>query len=61
MINVSKARAQIDAAPGQILAVPKFQLIELLAEVELGQHARRALTRSPSVHGVSNSTVGLSV
>jgi hypothetical protein len=43
MINVGQVRAHIEATEGDVLAVPKLQLVEMLAEVELGQHARRAL------------------
>lgn len=43
MINVAHARAHIEAVAGEALAVPKAQLFELLAEVEKGQVARRAL------------------
>lgn len=58
MINVAQTRAHIEATQGEVLAVPKLQLIELLAEVELGQAARRALTGVRSLVSISTNLAG---
>lgn len=49
MINVAKSRKDIAAVDGEVLAVPKTQLLQMLAEVEVGQHAQRALTNIRSM------------
>jgi hypothetical protein len=58
MINVAQVRAHIEATQGEVLAVPKLQLIEMLAEVELGQHARRALTNVRSLVNIAANVSG---
>ncbi|NYD91411.1 hypothetical protein [Sphingomonas melonis] len=55
MINVAQTRAQIEAIEGEALIVPKQQLFEMLSEVELGQHARRALTNVRSLVNIASS------
>ena len=43
MINVALSKAALAVLPGEIVALPKAQMAELLAEVEIGQNARRQL------------------
>lgn len=59
MINVAQVRAHIEATQGEILGVPKLQLIEMLAEIEVGQHARRALTNVRSIVNIAASVSGV--
>lgn len=46
MIDVAHAIAAVAAIPGTVVAMPKSQIAELLAEVELGQRARRILANA---------------
>lgn len=43
MINVAPIRAAAAAAPGDMVALSKTQLAELLGEIEAGQQALRQL------------------
>lgn len=58
MINVAQIRAHIEATQGDVLAVPKVQLVEMLAEMETGQHARRALKNIRSLVNISANVAG---
>lgn len=53
MINVERLITAIEATPGETLAVTKDQLRELLAEVALGQAARRTLVTVGSIARLS--------
>jgi hypothetical protein len=59
MINVAQSRAYIDATAGDLVAVPKVQLVEMLAEVEVGQHARRALKNIGSMVSIAPHVSGV--
>lgn len=43
MINAVKALADLDAMPGEVVAVPKAQMAELLRELALRQPAPQHL------------------
>lgn len=58
MINVAQSRAAVAAMHGDIVAMTKAQFAELLAEVEIGQNARRALTNIRSVVAIAASASG---
>lgn len=45
MIDVAHARENLNALPGEHVVNSKAQISELLAEVEIGQQARRALAQ----------------
>jgi hypothetical protein len=45
MIDVAQYKAEIASIPGDAVIVPRTQLHELLAELEAGQAAKRALSR----------------
>lgn len=44
MINAVKALADLDAVPGEVVAVPKAQMVELLRELALRQPAPQSLS-----------------
>jgi len=48
MINVAVSRAALAAIPGDLVALTKAQVAELLTEAERGQIAERALA---TLHG----------
>ena len=58
MINVAKSRTALTGLKGDIVALTKAQMAELLDEVEIGQHARRSLTNIKSVVAIAASTSG---
>jgi hypothetical protein len=58
MINVARTKAWLATIKGDIVAVPRAQMDELLSEVEVGQHARRSLTNIRSVVVIAASTAG---
>ena len=58
MINVAHARTAIASVPGDVVAMPKAQYAQLLAELETGQHARRALTNLRTIVAVAASSSG---
>lgn len=58
MINVAQFRTAIEATDGDVIAIPKPQLAVLLAELEMGQHARRALTGLKMVTAIAASSAG---
>lgn len=60
MINVPLARAALSSAPGDQVIYSKAQMAQLLAEVELGQIARRALVNLKTVTAVAASAAGAS-
>jgi hypothetical protein len=59
MIDTGQVRAYIDATQGELIAVPKLQLVEMLAEVEIGQHARRSITSIRRQLGLMAGTAGM--
>jgi hypothetical protein len=58
MINVEHYEAAIAALPGENIIVPRAQIRQLLAEVKVGQHARRALTTLKTAVTVAASQSG---
>ncbi len=58
MINVAQFRTAVNATEGDVIALPKSQLAVLLEELEIGQHARRALTGLKTVTAIAASTAG---
>lgn len=58
MINVEHYEAAIAALPGEDMIVPKSYMNQLLAEVKVGQHARRALTALKTAVQVAASQSG---
>lgn len=58
MINVAQARAALLAAPGDTVAFSKEQAAQLLAELEVGQKARRALSNLRTMTAVAASAAG---
>ncbi len=53
MINVATIRAAVQAAPGDMVAMSKTQLAELLGEVEAGQQALRHLQELDDVERIA--------
>jgi hypothetical protein len=58
MINVAQIRSAALASPGEVVGLSKAQLAELLAEIEIGQQARRALTNLRSLTAIAASRAG---
>jgi hypothetical protein len=58
MINVAQFRAALSSVKGDTFAIPQEQMTELLAEVERGQHARRALTNIRTMVNLAANTSG---
>jgi len=58
MINVAQSKAALAAMAGDVVAMPKSQMAELLAELEIGQHARRALTSLKTITAIAASSSG---
>ncbi|WP_156680055.1 hypothetical protein [Sphingomonas profundi] len=52
MVNFAKSRADIEAMPGDLVAVPKAQLFELLEKAEIGQNAERLLSSIETIAGI---------
>lgn len=52
MIDFAKSRAEIEAMPGDLVAVPKAQLFEMMAKAEIGQRAERVLGSIVTVAGL---------
>ena len=59
MIDVAQYKAEIAAIPGESIILPRTQVQELLAELEAGQIARRALSRIRTISLISSSVSGL--
>lgn len=59
MIDVAQYKIEIAALPGDSIIVPRAQIHELLAEVETGQRARRALSSLKTMAAIAASTTGI--
>lgn len=57
MINVAPIRAAAAAAPGDMVALSKAQLEELLGEVEQGQGARRHLQMLGAIDSIGSAPI----
>ncbi len=58
MINVQTSRLALEAMQGDVLAVSKSQMSELLNEVEIGNKARNALLNLSSLARVAAVSAG---
>jgi hypothetical protein len=58
MIDVAQYKTEIAAIPGDAIILPRTQINELLAELEAGQIAKRALRRIATISGLTGSMVG---
>ena len=58
MINVQTSRLALEAMQGDVLAVSKSQMSELLNEVEIGNKARNALCKLSSLARVAAVSAG---
>ena len=54
MINVAPIRAAVAAAPGDMIALSKAQIAQLLDEAETGQQAKRQLKRLGAIEGIGS-------
>ena len=59
MINVEHSKAALNAMTGDVVAVPRIQMAELLAEVEIGNAARRALSGLKTMTTLAASASGI--
>lgn len=59
MINVSLALADVLSAPGDRVVYTKEQAAQLLAEVDLGQRARIALTNLKTQAAIAAAKAGI--
>lgn len=60
MINVAVSRAALASISGDVVALTKAQMDELLTEVEIGQKAQRVVTNMRSLLSPAASGVGAS-
>lgn len=58
MINVAHLRAFVAASPGDRIDVSKAQMAELLADIEIGQTARRSLSHLRTETAIAASAAG---
>ena len=61
MCACRKLKGSIEATPGEKMVVEKCQLLAMLGEIELGNHARRSLTNLQSQLTVATATSGMRV
>jgi hypothetical protein len=59
MIDVAQYKAEIAAIPGEQIILPRTQINELLAELEAGQIAKRALSRIRTISTLSSSVLAI--
>jgi hypothetical protein len=59
MIDIAQYKAEIAAIPGNSIILPRMQMDELLAELEAGQIAKRALSRIRTIATLSSSVMAL--